>query len=87
MQADIQEIYATAIRPLSAAEKLRIAALILEEVTGQSSATGGSQTPGRRGDITKFFGSWKGGRADDSENERIDADLARAYARDAEAED
>ena len=33
MAIDIQEIYATAIRPLPDKEKLRLATLILEEVT------------------------------------------------------
>ena len=36
MQSNIQEIYATAIRPLPDDEKLQIATLILEEVNGKS---------------------------------------------------
>ncbi len=87
MQANIQEIYTTAIRPLTNEEKLQIAALILEEVTSQTPANGMQQTSPKKGDITKFFGSWKGGTANDSDNEKIDADLARAYAQDAENED
>lgn len=80
MQANLQEIYATTIRPLPDDEKLQIATLILEEVTRKSNATGGSEKPKRKGDITKFFGMWKGGAANDSDNDKIDADLARAYA-------
>jgi hypothetical protein len=36
--------------------------------------------PLRKGDIRKFFGVWKGGDANGSDNEQIDRDLARAYA-------
>lgn len=80
MQANIQEIYANTIRPLTRDEKLRIATLILEEVTGQAPAKGEGQTPEPKGDITRFFGTWKGGTPNGSDNEAIDADLARAYA-------
>jgi hypothetical protein len=80
MQANIQEIYANTIHPLTSDDKLRIAALILEEVTGKSPVNGGSQTPERKDDITKNFGLWEGGDANDSDTEQIDADLAREYA-------
>lgn len=80
MQANIQEIYTSIIRPLSKDEKLRLATLILEEVTGQAPAIGVRETPEPKGDITKFFGTWKGGTPNGSDNEAIDADLARAYA-------
>ena len=33
----------------------------------------------RKGDITKFFGMFDSGDPDSSDNERIDADLAREY--------
>ncbi|MFN0120279.1 MAG: hypothetical protein ACKV2V_07235 [Blastocatellia bacterium] len=80
MEANIQEIYTTAIHPLTSEEKLRIATLILEEVTGQSRGNGVGESAGRPGDITRFFGAWKGGSPDGSDNEMIDADLARALA-------
>lgn len=80
MQADIQEIFATTIRPLSKDEKLRLATLILEEVTGQAPVKGERQAPEPKGDITKFFGTLKGGAPNGSDNEAIDADLAREYA-------
>jgi hypothetical protein len=80
MQANIQEIYSASIRPLSDAEKLQIATLILEEVTGKAPVNGAGRAHKREGDTTQFFGMWKGGAADDSDNEKIDADLARAYA-------
>ena len=87
MQVNIQEIYTTSIRPLSDAEKLQIAALILEDVTGKSPANGAPPMPKRKGDITKFFGIWEGGPANGSDNELIDADLARAYAMEGKSED
>ena len=80
MAIDIQEIYATAIRPLPDKEKLRLATLILEEVTKK----GEDERPRRKGDITKFFGMWKGGDENGSDNEQIDRDLARAYAQEYE---
>ncbi len=42
--------------------------------------------PRRSGDIRKFFGAWKGGDANGSDNEQIDRDLARAYAQECENE-
>ncbi|MCC6327172.1 MAG: hypothetical protein IT174_01565 [Acidobacteria bacterium] len=38
----------------------------------------------RRGDITKFFGTFDSGDPDSANNDRIDADLAREYADDHE---
>ncbi len=80
MPIDIQEIYATAIRPLPDKEKLQLATLILEEVMKK----GEDEEPRRKGDITKFFGMWKGGDENGSDNEQIDRDLARAYAQEYE---
>ncbi len=80
MAIDIQEIYATAIRPLPDKEKLQLATLILEEVTKK----GEVEKPQRKGDITKFFGMFKGGDENGSDNEQIDRDLARAYAQEYE---
>ena len=35
----------------------------------------------KKGDITRFFGSWDSGDPNSADNERIDADLAREYGR------
>lgn len=83
MQADIQEIYATTIRPLTNKQKLQIATLILEEVTGPVPANGHgaarqAQRQGRR--LSDLFGAASLGHATGLDNEQIDADLARAYA-------
>ncbi len=88
MRTDIQEIYATAIRPLPDEEKLQIATLILEDVT-KKNVSGGEPKKRKRkdGDITKFFGAVSLGHATGSDNESIDADLARSYADNHENED
>lgn len=76
MGANVEEIYATAIRPLPREDKLRIATLILEEVTGTGTSAQRKRTGG---DITKFFGRYQGGDPQGSDNAKIEADLARAY--------
>ncbi len=82
MQTNLQELYATAIRPLSDNEKLRIATLILEEVTNQPPANGRvAARPSKRkgGKLSDLFGSASLGYATGVDNEQIDADLAREY--------
>lgn len=87
MSSDIQEIYTTAIEPLPDSEKLKLASLILDKVSQRSSATDELEQPPRTGDSTRFFGMFNSGDPDSADNERIDADLARAYADDHEDED
>jgi len=73
MQTDIQEIYKTTILPLPEKEQLKLASLILERVT-------------KNGETGAVFGMWEGKEITYEEdlkldhNERIDFDLARAYA-------
>ena len=62
-------------------ERKRLATLILNELSQET-----NRKPKRKGDITKFFGMYKGGDPNGSDNEKIDADLARAYADDHESE-
>lgn len=91
MQTDIQEIYTKTILPLPDSEKLQIATLILEEVTGK--ARGGKLKTESRNEKRKIFGMWQGKEFTHEEylkldhNERIDFDLARAYADNHEDED
>ncbi|MCY7347551.1 MAG: hypothetical protein LH614_15205 [Pyrinomonadaceae bacterium] len=91
MQTDVQEIYRNTILPLPDSEKLQIATLILEEVTGK---TKGKRLDAKNGDENhKMFGMWQGRELTYEEylqldhNERIDFDLARAYADNHEDED
>ena len=81
MPADIQEIYATTIQPLSDTDKLLLASLILEKVARKSAFSDNEPAkPKRKGDITKFSGMFNSGNPNSADNEQIDRDLARAYA-------
>ena len=80
MQTDIQEIYTKTILPLPEKEQLKLASLILERVTKEEA----TEEPPRKGDITKFSGMFKDGDPDGSDNDKIDADLARYYLEDYE---
>jgi len=82
MAVSVQELYQQAVRPLPERERLTLAALILQDIS-QSVRT---DQPARKGDIRKFFGVWKGGDANGSDNEQIDRDLAHAYANEYEDE-
>lgn len=83
MSTTAQEIYTKTIRPLPDKEKLEIATIILEEVTGRDQ----TEKPKRKGDISKYIGMFNTGDPNSSDNEKIDADLARAYADNHEDED
>jgi len=91
MQTDIQEIYTKTILPLPDSDKLQIATLILEEVTGK--AKDKKLKTESRDERPKIFGTWQGKEFTYEEyleldhNERIDFDLARAYADNHEGED
>jgi hypothetical protein len=80
MSTTVEEIYTRTIRPLPAGDQLELASIILDGVVHKD-------RPRKTGDITKFFGKHKGGARNDSDNDRIDADLARAYADDVEDQD
>ena len=80
MSVNVQELYQQAVLPLPERERLELLALIANDLARPRPTNGARQTPKRKGDITKFFGMWQGGAADDSDNDKIDADLARAYA-------
>ncbi len=80
MSVNVKELYRQTVLPLPEPARLELLALIANDLAQPRLMNGLSHTPKRKGDITKFFGMWKGGTADDSDNEKIDADLARAYA-------
>lgn len=75
MAIDIEEIYQRTISPLPKKEQLKIASLILEEVTRDDE----SLRPERTGSVRELFGSANLGRATGANNESIDADLTREY--------
>ena len=75
MQTNIQEIYQQNILPLPDSEQLKLASLILENVTKQSN---GGNTKSK-GSVRELVGSVSLGYATGADNESIDADLAKAY--------
>jgi hypothetical protein len=77
----VQEIYAASIRPLGESEKLRIAALILEEITQsrQARQISNAEKTLARQRLRQFAGSVGSGNANSSDNEQIDKDLALEY--------
>lgn len=85
MQTDIQEIYVNVIRPLTSDDKLQIAKLILEDVTGKSPFENGSQivdaerTRIAEERFARWIGAVSSGNPHSADNEQIDADLAREY--------
>ena len=77
MQSNIQEVYREQILPLDEKERLKLAALIISDISNKPETNGQSKTTGG---IREMFGSWSSGNPSSSDNEQIDADLARAYA-------
>ena len=76
MQTNIQEIYRQNILPLSDSEQLKLASLILDKVTSKEN---GDNKPKKGRSIRELFGKGQSGDPSGSDNEKIDADLARAY--------
>ena len=72
---DVQDFYRRNVRPMTEEERKQLAALILNELSRET-----HEKPKRKGDISKFFGMFDSGDPNSADNERIDADLARAYA-------
>lgn len=77
MSTTVEEIYTRTIRPLPPSDQLELASIILDGVVHKD-------RPRKTGDITRFFGKYKGGARKGSNNDTIDADLARAYEDDVE---
>lgn len=75
MEDSVQDFYRRNVRPMTEEERKQLAALILNELGEEK-----TDKQKRKGDIRKFFGMYKGGDPNGSDNEKIDADLARAYA-------
>ena len=77
MQNTIQEVYQKQILLFDEKERLKLAALIISDISNQPDANGEAKSVGG---IREMFGSWSSGNPHSSDNEQIDADLARAYA-------
>jgi len=75
------------LEPVKLTKKSRAIVTVLDDENAESSETSATVKPKRKGDISKFFGTYKGDDPNGSDNEKIDADLARAYAANHEDED
>lgn len=84
MMTNAQEIYTQAVRPLPTQERLRLAALILNELSQMPAL---NNAPPRKGEkLSDLFGAARLGYPTGADNESIDADLAREYANNHEDE-
>ncbi len=77
MPSTIQEVYREQILPLDEKERLKLAALIINDISEKRETKGETKSGGG---IREMFGTWSSGNPHSSDNEQIDADLARAYA-------
>ncbi len=76
MQSTIQEVYREQILPLNEKERLKLAALISNDISNKPEAGGETKSAGG---IREMFGSVSLGHPTGSDNESIDADLGREY--------
>ena len=80
----IQEVYQNNILPLTEEERLRLVALIVSDISTGKKNEG---NPVEAGGIREIFGTWSGADPNGADNDKIDADLVRAYADNHEDED
>jgi hypothetical protein len=71
-----QEVYQQDVLPLSEKERLRLAALIINDISKE--ADRGRENKRNRG-LKELFGSVSLGHSTGLDNEKMDADLARDY--------
>jgi hypothetical protein len=76
MPSTIQEVYREQILPFDEKERLKLAALIINDISSKPKANGETKSTGG---IRELFGSVSLGHPTGSDNESIDADLAREY--------
>ncbi len=84
MTTNAQEIYTQAVRQLPAQERLRLAALILDELAEIPLRDLPQQ---KQQSLEDLFGSVSLGHPTGADNESIDRDLAREYGATHEEED
>lgn len=77
MPTTIQEVYQKQILPLDEKQRLKLAALIISEISNKPESNTDTQSAGG---ISELFGSVSLGHPTGSDNDGIDADLAKAYA-------
>jgi hypothetical protein len=76
MPSTIQEVYREQILPFDENERLKLAALIINDISNKPETNGDAESAGG---IREMFGSVSLGHPTGSDNEQIDADLAREY--------
>jgi hypothetical protein len=79
MQTNVQEFYTQNVLPMNEQERLKLAALIIGDLSNGRETNGAKEQTEQKGDITKFFGMFDSGNPESANNEEIDRDLARAY--------
>ena len=80
MQTNVQEFYAQNVLPMSEKERLKLAALIIDDLSNKLETKGSElKSPTKKGDITRLFGKVDLGYPTGANNESIDADLVREY--------
>ncbi|HLA96608.1 MAG TPA: hypothetical protein VK612_12870 [Pyrinomonadaceae bacterium] len=81
MPITAQEVYRTNILPMSEEERLKLAALIINDLQVHQKSNFGVK---KAGGIRELFGSENLGYPTGTDNDSIDADLASEYANDHE---
>jgi len=76
MPSSIEEVYREQILPLNEKERLKLAALIINDISDKQETNGEAES---NAGIREMFGSFSSGHPTGSDNESIDADLAREY--------
>ena len=88
MQTNVQEFYTQNILPMNEQERLRLAALIIGDLSnGQEFKSVNQNQPRKKSSIRELFGKGRSGDETGADNEKIDADLARQYGLTNEDED
>jgi hypothetical protein len=71
----VQEVYEKQILPLSEKDRLKLAALIISDISDKNETNGEKKENG----VREMFGAVGLGQPTGADNESIDADLAREY--------
>jgi hypothetical protein len=88
MNAEVQQLYAQTVRQWPAQERLRLAALILDELANPApvaqarSPLSAEQRQVALAELLRHAGAVHSGNPRSADNEQIDADLAREYGKD-----
>jgi hypothetical protein len=78
--SEVQEIYARTVRPLPMEDRLRLAAMILDEITAPpTAALDEVQRENALAKLLEHAGAVRSGNSRSANNEQIDADWARQY--------